>query len=72
MLFNIRDNPVCDSDVSLFGVASGDGKCVLGPRNTHLESQKYDCCIDNGDLFCQGVGKIYSRGIHTKTGPIIH
>ena len=38
--------------VSLSGSTSvvGDGKGGIGPRTTHLTSQKFGCCIDGGNF----------------------
>ena len=35
---------------SSFGVIAVDGKGGLGPRTTHLSSQKVDCWINGGDF----------------------
>ena len=44
------DNKVGASYFSLFGVSSGYGKVVLGPRTVQLISQKVDYWTD-GDNF---------------------
>ena len=42
--------PVGAYDCSLFGISSGCGRGRVGPRTTHLTSQKVDFCIDGGDF----------------------
>ena len=49
-LFRSMGYPVGASDVYIFGVAVGYCKGGVGPRITHLNSQKVDCWID-GDYF---------------------
>ena len=46
-LFSIRYYPVGASGGPSFGV--GDGKGGVGPRTTHINSQKVDCCISGGN-----------------------
>ena len=53
----IRDNSDNYTGNTLFGVGSGDGKCGIGPRTTHLISKKKIfelmvvilCCITVGN-----------------------
>ena len=40
-----------------FFVATGDGRVCVGPKTTHITSQKVDFCIDGGDF-------LFSRGIY--------
>ena len=42
----IRDYPIGDYYGSSFIVAAGGGRSGIGPRNTHLSSQKVDCWFD--------------------------
>ena len=49
-LLRSRDYPVGASGGSLFGVSSGYGKGGVGPRTTHLFSQKINCWIDGDDF----------------------
>ena len=43
-----RYNPICADDGSYFSVSAGNGRGGVGPKFTHLSSQKADCWIDNG------------------------
>ena len=49
-LFRSRDYPVVTSGGSLSGVTAGYGNGYVGPRTTHLTSQKVDFWIDGGDF----------------------
>ena len=35
-----------------FYVGDGDGKGVMGPRTTNINSQKFDCWNDGGNFVC--------------------
>ena len=51
--------PVGAYDCSLFGISSGCGRGRVGPRTTHLTSQKVDFWID-GDDFVLSRSREYS------------
>ena len=49
-LYVIRDYSVGALGGYSFVFGNGDGKCGVVPRNTHLNSHKFDYWIDGGDF----------------------
>ena len=58
------DHSVGSDGGSSFGVSYGDGKGGVGPRTTHMLSQKYDCWFDGGD-FVPSLSRYYPTMTHS-------